>query len=118
MKLKLHFLYITIILLSSCTSQFVLDHRKNEIIPVISDSDSTTNAIIMPYRLGIDSIMNEVLCISDIEMTKGRPESLLGNFVSDLCLKQFSNQADICIMNTGGLNISLKGELAKETFIN
>jgi len=114
MKLKLHFIFIIIILLSSCSSQFTIDHRKNEIIPVKSDSDSTTNAIIMPYRLGIDSIMNEVLCNSDIEMTKGRPESLLGNFVSDLCLKQFSNHADICIMNTGGLrNILPKGEITK-----
>ena len=114
MKLKLHFIFITIILLSSCSIQFVVDHSKNEIIPVKSDSDSTTNAIIMPYRLGIDSIMNEVLCNSDIEMTKGRPESLLGNFVSDLCLKQFSNQADICIMNTGGLrNILPKGEITR-----
>ena len=44
---------------------------------MISDSDSITNTIILLfYRLGIDSIMNEVLCISDIEMTKGRPESL------------------------------------------
>ena len=70
MKLKLHFIYIIIILLSSYRSQFVVDHKQNEIIPVISDSDSTTNAIIMPYRLGIDSIMNEVLCTSDKEMTK------------------------------------------------
>ena len=57
---------------------------------MITQADSTTNSIIMPYSLGIDSVMNEVLCISNMEMTKGKPESLLGNFVSDLCLKQFS----------------------------
>ena len=70
-------------------SQFIVDYKKNEIIPVKSESDSITNSIILPYRLGIDSIMNEVLCVSDVEMTKGRPESILGNFVSDLCLNSF-----------------------------
>ena len=93
MKFKLNIIFIFTIILSSCSSQFIVDHKYNEIIPVKSDSDSITNTIILPYRLGIDSIMNEVLCVSDLEMTKGRPESILGNFVSDLCLEQFSNQA-------------------------
>ena len=114
MKFKLNIIYIFTIILSSCISQFIVDHKYNEIIPVKSESDSITNTIILPYRLGIDSIMNEVLCVSDLEMTKGRPESILGNFVSDLCLEQFSNQADICIMNTGGLrNILPKGEITR-----
>ena len=114
MKFKLLIIYITSVLLSSCSSQFVVDHKQNEIIRVIAKPDSTTNSIIMPYSLGIDSVMNEVLCISNMEMTKGKPESLLGNFVSDLCLKQFSKQADICIMNTGGLrNILPKGEITR-----
>ena len=90
MKFKLLIIYITSVLLSSCSSQFVVDHKQNEIIRVITKSDSTTNSIIIS-SLGIDSVMNEVLCISNMEMTKGKPESLLGNFVSDLCLKQFSN---------------------------
>ncbi len=114
MKFKLLIIYITSVLLSSCSSQFVVDHTQNEIIRVIAKPDSTTNSIIMPYSLGIDSVMNEVLCISNMEMTKGKPESLLGNFVSDLCLKQFSKQADICIMNTGGLRSILpKGEITR-----
>ena len=114
MKFKLHIIFIITIILSSCSSQFIVEHKHNEIIPVKSDSDSITNSIILSYRLGIDSIMNEVLCISDIEMNKGRPESILGNFVSDLCLNQFSNHADICIMNTGGLrNILPKGEVTR-----
>jgi 2',3'-cyclic-nucleotide 2'-phosphodiesterase (5'-nucleotidase family) len=70
--------------------------------------------MIAPYKIGIDSVMNKVLCISKIEMTKGKPESLLGNFVCDLCLQQYSNMADICVMNNGGLRSILpKGEITK-----
>ena len=42
------------------------------------------------------------------------PESLLGNFVTDLCLRQYSNIADICVMNNGGLRSNLtKGEITR-----
>lgn len=112
MKIKLHIIYIAAVLLSSCSTQLVINHNQNEIIPVISTPDSAITAIINPYKIGIDSVMNEVICISEKEMTKGRPESLLGNFVTDLCLEQFSDQADICIMNNGGLRFPLpKGEV-------
>lgn len=112
MKIKLQIIYIAAVLLSSCSTQLVIDHNQNEIIPVISTPDSAITAIINPYKIGIDSVMNEVICISEKEMTKGRPESLLGNFVTDLCLEQFSDQADICIMNNGGLRFPLpQGEI-------
>ena len=91
-----------------------MEYNENEIIPVIEKSDLQVNKIISEYKYGIDSVMNEVLCYSKLEMNKGKPESLLGNFVSDLCLEQFSNEADICIMNNGGLrNILPKGNVTK-----
>lgn len=77
-----------------------------------SPVDSTVLAIITPYQNGIESQMNEVLCVSEMEMKKGRPESLLGNFVTDLCL----NYADahVCVMNTGGLRSTLqKGNITR-----
>ena len=112
MKIKLKIIYITVVLLSSCSTQLVIDHNQNEIIPVISTPDSAITAMINPYKTGIDSVMNEVICISEREMTKGRPESLLGNFVTDLCLEEFSDKANICIMNNGGLRFPLpKGEI-------
>lgn len=112
MKIKLNIIYIAAVVLSSCSTQLVIDHNQNEIIPVISTPDSAITAIINPYKIGIDSVMNEVICISNKEMTKGRPESLLGNFVTDLCLEQFSDQVEICIMNNGGLRFPLpKGEV-------
>tara|TARA_B100001094_G_scaffold120961_1_gene116709 strand:+ start:1304 stop:2104 length:801 start_codon:yes stop_codon:yes gene_type:complete len=107
MKLRLYIIYIVAILLSACSTQLVIKSKQNSIVSVSASPDSLITSIIEPYKIGIDSVMNEVLCVSEIEMTKGRPESLLGNFVTDLCLDQYSDLADICIMNNGGLRSTL-----------
>ena len=114
MKLIKNIIYIGVILLSSCTTLYELDNKQNNIISVSATPDSLITSIIEPYKIGIDSVMNEVLCVSEIEMTKGRSESLLGNFVTDLCLDQYSDLSDICIMNNGGLRSTLpKGKITK-----
>ncbi|MBT7726930.1 MAG: hypothetical protein HN702_06020 [Flavobacteriales bacterium] len=114
MKLRLHIIYIVAILLSACSTQLVIKSKQNSIVSVSASPDSLITSIIEPYKIGIDSVMNEVLCVSEIEMTKGRPESLLGNFVTDLCLDQYSYLADICIMNNGGLRSTLpQGEITR-----
>ena len=100
--------------MSACSTQFIIDSKQNSIISVSATPDSLITSIINPYKTGIDSVMNEVLCVSEIEMTKGRPESLLGNFVTDLCLEQYSDIADICVMNNGGLRSTLsKGKITR-----
>ena len=96
MKLKLPIIYLLIAsLIYSCSSSLFLESHEDKLIPVNANPDSVISAIIAPYKIGIDSIMNEVLCYSKLEMRKGKPESLLGNFVTDLCLKQFSDKAKI-----------------------
>ena len=107
MKLIKHIIYIGVILLSSCTTLYELDNKQNNVISVSDTPDSLITSIIEPYKVGIDSVMNEVLCISSVEMIKGKPESLLGNFVTDLCLEMYDSIADICVMNNGGLRSSL-----------
>ena len=119
MKINSYLLFLFTVLLCACSTYFDLEYNENEIIPVIEKSDLQVNKIITEYKYGIDSAMNEVLCYSKLEMNKGKPESLLGNFVSDLCLEQFSNEADICIMNNGGLrNILPKGNVTKGIYTN
>jgi len=114
MKFRVSLIYLVAFLLASCSVQYNLQSHSESIYDVKADNDSTITAMIAPYKIGIDSVMNKVLCISKIEMTKGKPESLLGNFVCDLCLQQYSNMADICVMNNGGLRSSLpKGEITK-----
>jgi 2',3'-cyclic-nucleotide 2'-phosphodiesterase (5'-nucleotidase family) len=73
--------------------------------------DSDAVRLIRPYKQNLDSIVNEVLAVSDTEMTKGTPESLLGNFVADLVLKRalitYTQAIDFCLLNNGGLRSSL-----------
>ncbi|MDA9808597.1 5'-nucleotidase C-terminal domain-containing protein [Flavobacteriales bacterium] len=112
MKLKNHTMYIVAIIIIACSPSYNLQSYNDEVIKVQSPVDSTVLAVINPYQNGIESQMNEVLCVSEMEMNKGKPESLLGNFVTDLCL----NYADahVCVMNTGGLRSSLpKGNITR-----
>ncbi|MDA9612218.1 5'-nucleotidase C-terminal domain-containing protein [Flavobacteriales bacterium] len=112
MKLKNYTLYIVAIFIIACSPSYNLQSYNDEVIEVQSPVDSTVLAIITPYQNAIETEMNEVLCISSVEMKKGKPESLLGNFVTDLCL----NYADahVCVMNSGGLRSSLpKGNITR-----
>lgn len=112
MKLKKYYIYIVAIFIIACSPSYNLQSYNDELIEVQSPVDSTVLAIITPYQNGIESQMNEVLCISKIEMKKGKPESLLGNFVTDLCLNYAD--AQICVMNTGGLRSTLqKGNITR-----
>ena len=84
--------------------------------------DSATDKILRPYKDSLDKLMNVVIGKTDIAMPKERdkPETLLGNFVADVCLKNIRDNctrmfdpgsavscADICLFNTGGLRSSL-----------
>ena len=113
MKLRFPIISIVAFLLTACSVQYNLQSHTETSFDVSAEADSASLSIIAPYKAGVDSIMNEVLCISKIEMTKGNPEGLLGNFVTDLCLQQYSD-ADICVMNNGGLRSTLtKGKITR-----
>jgi 2',3'-cyclic-nucleotide 2'-phosphodiesterase (5'-nucleotidase family) len=114
MKWRTYLIYLVAFLLASCSVQYNLQSHSESIYDVKAENDSTIIAMIAPYKIKIDSLMNDVLCISKVEMTKGRPESLLGNFVCDLCLQQYANLVDICVMNNGGLRSILpKGKITR-----
>ena len=114
MKLKDYTIYIVTLLIVACSPSYNLQSIDDEVIAIEAPIDSTILNIILPYQNSIEAQMNEVLCISKMEMKKGKPESLLGNFVTDLCLDQFSESADVCIMNTGGLRSTLpKGKITR-----
>ncbi len=78
-------------------------------------SDSSIIKTVQPFKLKMDSIMNEVLGKSDQELLKGLPESSLGDFVSDAVLKKTNDKyasgnklpVDICLLNNGGLRSQL-----------
>ncbi|MBL7928146.1 MAG: 5'-nucleotidase C-terminal domain-containing protein [Bacteroidia bacterium] len=119
-KILLLLLFISF---NSCKSgyQFTADKKpqykitSNDTLP----PEASVIAFLQPYKLKLDSSMNIRLASSDMEMEKGQPESLLGNFVSDLCMNQVKPFAiennlniDFCFFNNGGLRNSLpKGDI-------
>lgn len=71
--------------------------------------DSSIIAIYHPYQLGLDSIMNEVLCYSTRFLEKSNPESSLSNWMADVCLNSVnkSYKVDFCLLNYGGIRSTL-----------
>lgn len=87
-----------------------------------ADVDSVIEKQIQPYREGMSGQMNQVIATSGIALTKGQPESLLGNFFSDVCFELANEvyytstytKADFAFFNNGGLRAELpKGKITR-----
>ena len=111
MKLNRLIIFISI-LLFACSPTYKIQSYEHAKIEVQSEIDSTILKIISPYQNKIQDKMNEVLTYTKSNLTKGKPESTIGNFVTDLCLN-YSN-AHMCVMNNGGLRTSInKGDITR-----
>ena len=93
-----------------------IEHHNSDVST--TNLDSSIWKIIAPYKEILDSDMNEVLCYAKIDLKKGQPESLLGNWTADLCLEEaqdlFQDTIDMVLFNNGGLRASLsKGDITK-----
>nr|WP_319999484.1 5'-nucleotidase C-terminal domain-containing protein [uncultured Draconibacterium sp.] len=83
--------------------------------------DSTIVKLYAPYKNILEKDMNRVLAISEKELVKDKPESLLTNFLADLLLEQGAVVANdhqlkftpaVSFFNYGGIRSSLpKGEI-------
>ncbi|NOZ12696.1 MAG: hypothetical protein GXO69_03495 [Acidobacteria bacterium] len=93
------------------TSMAVATH-----IPVSSriPSDPAIEKIIRPYREQLKKEMDTVIGKSEVNMTRGNPESLLGDFVTDVILdtaRRFGH-VDFALTNNGGLRAPIyKGNI-------
>lgn len=117
-------LLFLVLLVSGCHSLMV---SKVETTNIRLDStlnivpDAKMEAIIEPYRAKLMKEMDEVLCVSNVPLFGGRPESTLTNFCADLvlnesdsiCLKHYPDiRIDVSMVNRGGLRIPIaKGEV-------
>ncbi|MBP9648032.1 MAG: 5'-nucleotidase C-terminal domain-containing protein [Paludibacteraceae bacterium] len=65
---------------------------------------------VQPFKDTIDSEMNTVIGYAPQDMTVGRPQSLLSNFVADLLLERANTiiPTAISVVNMGGLRNSIK----------
>lgn len=84
--------------------------------------DSVIEYEIRPYRDGMSGKMNEAIATSEVALTKGQPESLLGNLFSDACFEMANEtyytssyeKADFAFFNNGGLRAELpKGTITR-----
>ena len=110
---SLNFSIVFALILStiSCGKVFQLadasEHRYEitELIP----PDSSINALILPYKMQLDSLMDVVIGNSDKAITKGKPESTLGNWMTDVMFeeatKRSSRSVDFAIQNYGGIRV-------------
>jgi 2',3'-cyclic-nucleotide 2'-phosphodiesterase (5'-nucleotidase family) len=104
---------------SSCTSTYLQHSRTasvTQLDPVRGiETDSASFFLASSYRDSLNVSMNEILAYSDQSMSKGTPESLLGNFVADIVFStatelysdKDTNLPDFCLLNNGGLRTSL-----------
>ena len=111
MKFIKHTIYITSLLVA-CSPAYIIQSHDNDLIAVSYSVDSDIINIITPYQAGIEDQMSEVLTYTNNNLEKGRPQSTIGNFVTDLCLDYAD--ADICVMNNGGLRTTInKGKVTR-----
>tara|TARA_B100000427_G_scaffold230636_1_gene193793 strand:- start:546 stop:1256 length:711 start_codon:yes stop_codon:yes gene_type:complete len=110
MRLRENILCIIILLLTACSPEYILQSYDNDVIGVQNKIDSNIVEIIKPYKYKILEQMDEVLTYTKSDLEKGKPQSTIGNFVTDLCLNYA--QAHICVMNNGGLRTTInKGNI-------
>lgn len=106
--------YLSLILLLGLTSCKVLyvsaiEDSQTKFDPNYLEEDAGIDSIIYPYRVRLDSSMNEVLVDAAKDLIKAKPESTLGNLLADACklmAQEYSQkQVDIAILNYGGIRV-------------
>jgi 2',3'-cyclic-nucleotide 2'-phosphodiesterase (5'-nucleotidase family) len=113
-----------IVALISCSTASKLKKVESTSIELNAQAadDREFEELIAPFKNKMDSIMNDVLVVSEQPLTKGLPEGNLGDFVTDALLKKtndFYKPADkapvnIYLLNNGGLRTALpKGNITR-----
>jgi 2',3'-cyclic-nucleotide 2'-phosphodiesterase (5'-nucleotidase family) len=106
----MHWLWLVIIL-SACSGS-VTEYQAIEMDDSISD-DVLSEIMIAPYRDSLELTMNTILVQNAVPLTRGIPESALGNLIADLLLERAQTEVsdsllpDICLINIGGLRVDL-----------
>ena len=114
----MHFIYLLLVISLSISNNIEYSINR-EVYDVLSlEVDSNIYNTILPYKTKLDSQLNAVICHSTVEMNKKKPESLLGNWTSDVCLEiaqdMYEDDIDLSFFNTGGLRSPIpQGDITK-----
>ena len=114
----MHFIYLLLALTLLLSPEEDIISISGSSMDVSHPIDSIFYNIAKPYKIKIDNEMNEVLAYSKQDLKKGQPESLLGNWTTDVCLviaqQIYEREIDVAMFNNGGLRSSLsKGNVTK-----
>jgi 2',3'-cyclic-nucleotide 2'-phosphodiesterase (5'-nucleotidase family) len=123
-KLLSTFLFLLILISCSETKNFSKVETSEYVLKdtVSLPEDSIIAAHIRPFAEKMESDLGIILVQSSAVLEKGVPESLLGNFVSDLCFHRIQREyepqdgllADFAFFNNGGLRKPLpQGKITK-----
>lgn len=116
-RLRFHFLALAAMLFSACSPRLHVAETKKQLYPISSEiaPDALISAFYKPYKLKLDSIMNDVVGVAAIEISKGQPEGPLNNFFADAMYesaKDWGIKFDFAYTNYGGLRNPLpKGNI-------
>lgn len=115
MKSRILFGLLIILVASACkTRVFVSDISEGKYKIAATEDltpDSEIETIIAPYKKQLDAEMDVVLNQLDIDLTKGKPESTLTNWMCDLVMEyideNWPHQVDVFFQNYGGIRIPI-----------
>lgn len=127
MKRSIFFLFVVSVLMSffvACQSQTASKgiSISAEVIKMDEHFDSLpcdeAKAVLAPYKKINDSVMSVVIGQSEMEMTKGSPQSLLSNFTADMmyltAMQFLGEQVDFSLFNMEGIRGDMpKGDVTK-----
>ncbi len=82
-------LFIPLALFVSCQKHYYLKSHSAELYTIADTARKSQPLVTMLqyYKIGVDTVMQEVIGTTDIPLTKAQPECLLGNFITDAQLK-------------------------------
>lgn len=108
----MRYLWLVLILTACGSRETKVDYHAIAMNDSIS-GEASAEAMILPYRDSLELTMNMVLVQNKEELTRGIPESKLGNLIADLLLERTVTEMPdsvsplICLVNIGGLRIDL-----------
>ncbi len=111
------FTCLAILISAACSSKYQLGSSEKQLYPISTEitPDKEITSFYKPFKENIDSIMNVVVGVSNVQMIKEQPEGTLNNFFADAMYDTAKDRGinfDFAYTNSGGLRVSLpKGDI-------
>jgi 2',3'-cyclic-nucleotide 2'-phosphodiesterase (5'-nucleotidase family) len=118
-KIIIASLAVPALLLQACSPKLHLSGTEKNQYMISSQypADSVISAYYQSYKHQLDSIMNDVVAVSEIEIQKSLPEGTLNNFFADAMYSSAKERGlvfDFAYTNYGGLRTSIpKGNVPR-----